>query len=55
MAHMLNKKNDVDDFDKLFGRIFKFGIAYIVVSALVGLGALGVLGWAVISLVLHFT
>lgn len=43
------------DFDKNFNRVFKGAIVGIVISAVVGLGLLGLVVWAIISLVTHFT
>lgn len=45
----------MDDFDKNFNRIAKASIVGIVISAVVGLGLLGLIVWAVVSLVTHFT
>jgi hypothetical protein len=45
--------SDDDDFDKFFGRVFKFGIGAVIVSTLFSLGLLGVIIWAIIYVVTH--
>lgn len=43
------------DFDRTFRRAGKAFGAWFVFCALVGLAALGLIAWAVVRLVLHFT
>lgn len=43
------------DFDRGFKRATKLVVAAWVFSTLIGLGVLGVVVWAVIRLVVHFT
>lgn len=43
------------DFDRGFRRATKLAVAVGVFSTLIGLGVLGVVVWAVIRLVVHFT
>lgn len=44
----------MDNFDRNFNRMAKAVIIGWIVAALVGLGILGVIVWAIIKLVTHF-
>lgn len=44
-----------DDFDKAFDRIMKLGAAGIAAAVVLQLALLGVVIWAIIALVQHFT
>lgn len=46
---------EMDKFDRDFDRAKRFGIVWFVICALVALASLGLIAWAVITLVTYIT